>query len=114
MNKQMVSASLDGNVKLWDFFRRELVRTMNFEYPIENLVYNRMNDLIAFTQSDLSVHILNARTGLKKVRSFTQAAKNKLTDVCFSQPDSKYLVCTSLDKSLRIYDLLTGCLVDWI
>ncbi len=34
--------------------------------------------------------------------------------MCFSQPDSKWLICSSLDKHIRVFDILTGALVDWI
>ena len=104
----MVSSSLDGTIKLWDFFRKELTKTFKTEYPIENLIYNRMNDLICFSQSDMSITIMNARSGLLKVREFKEAASNKITDLCFSLPDSKWIICASLDKSIRVWDILTG------
>ena len=84
------------------------------EYPVENLCYNRSNDLVAISSSDLSLTILNVKNGLKKVRTFLNAAENKITDICFSQPDSKWLICSSLDKSVKVYDILTGTLIDWI
>jgi len=49
MNKLMVTASLDSQIKLWDFFRKELMKTYKCEYPIDNLIYNRLNDLVAFS-----------------------------------------------------------------
>ena len=70
MNKMLVSSSKDATIKLWDFYRRELQKTYRCEYPIENLCYNRMNDLIALSLSDLTLQVVNARTGLKKVREF--------------------------------------------
>lgn len=48
------------------------------------------------------------------MREFKQAATNKITDICFSQPDSKWLICSSLDKCIRVWDILTGTLVDWV
>lgn len=92
----------------------KLVKTFTHEYPIDNLVYNRSNNLIAISMTDLSLNILNVKGGLKLVRSFPNAANNKITDLCFSRPDSKWLLCSSLDKSIRIYDILTGSLIDWI
>lgn len=62
----------------------------------------------------MSLQVVNARAGLKKVREFAQVASNKVTDICFSQPDSKWVLCASLDKSIRVYDILTGTLVDWV
>ena len=105
---------MDGTIKLWDFYRQQCIKTFTLEFPVENLVYNRKNDLIAVSTSDLSVTIHNIKNGLKKVRTFPKVANNKITDLCFSQPDSKWLICSSLDKSLKIFDILTGSMIDWI
>jgi len=48
------------------------------------LTYNRQNDLVAFSSSDLSITLLNVKSGLQKVRYFGRAADNKITDICFS------------------------------
>lgn len=114
LNHHLVSCSLDHKIKLWDFYRQKLTKTYHNDYPIDNLVYNRTNNLIAISTGDLSLVILNVKDGLKKVRTFPKVSHNKITDICFSQPDSKWLLCSSLDKSLKIYDIMTGCLIDWI
>ena len=54
------------------------------------------------------------KTGLERVRNFPNAAGNKITDICFSQPDQKWLLCSSMDKSVRVWDIVTGSLIDWI
>jgi len=64
--------------------------------------------------ADLSLRVLNMKNGLKTVRVFEEASKNKITDICFSKPDSKWLLCSSLDKTIKVFDLLTGSLIDWI
>jgi len=64
MNKYLVSGSLDCTVKLWDFFRARLMKTFTLNYPISNLCYNRYNDLVALSCTDLGITILNAKTGL--------------------------------------------------
>lgn len=114
LNKFLVSCSLDKTIKLWDFYRGKLLRTFFSEYPVDNLTYNRVNDLVAFSSSDLSLTLLNVKTGLKKVRHFEGAAQNKITDICFSQPDSKWVLCSSMDKCIRVWDIITGQLIDWI
>lgn len=114
LNKFLISSSLDSSIKHWDFYRRTLLKTFSSEYPIDNLVYNRLNDLVAFTSTNLSLTIINARSNLKKVREFKNAATNKITDICFSQPDSKWMICSSLDKGVRCWDIITGALVDWV
>ena len=113
LNKFLVSGSLDRTVKLWDFYRAKLLKTYTSDFPIDNLSYNRVNDLVAFSSSDLSITLLNVKSGLTKVRHFANAATNKITDVCFSQPDQKWLLASSMDKSIRVWDIVTGSLIDW-
>lgn len=84
LNHYLVSCSLDGTVKLYDFYRMRVSRSFSYDYPIENLVYNRKNDLIAISTSDMDVSIHNVKNGLKKVRHFKNVADNKITDLCFS------------------------------
>ena len=114
LNKYLVSGSVDKTVKLWDFYRGKLLKTFQADYSVDNICYNRANDLVAFSSSDLSITLLNAKSGLNKVRYFPDAAQNKITDICFSQPDSKWLICSSMDRSIRVWDIITGSLVDWV
>lgn len=113
LNRYLVSCSLDKTIKLWDFYRARLCQTYTHSFPIDNLHYNRNNDLVAFSSSELSISILNVKTGLNKVRYFPSAASNKITDLCFSH-DSKWLICSSMDKSIRVWDIVTGSLIDWV
>lgn len=114
LNHYLVSCSLDGTIKLWDFYRQKVAKSYEQEFSYDNLVYNRKNDLIAVSTTNMDVVIHNIKNGLKRVRVFESVADNRITDLCFSQPDSKWLLCSSLDKSLKIFDILTGSLIDWI
>lgn len=114
LNHYLVSCSLDQTIKQWDFHKQKLVTSFETEFPVTNLVYNRNNDLIAVSTSDMSLQILGIKNGLKAVRTFPSVCANKITDICFSQPDNKWLMCSSMDKTVRVFDILTGCLIDWI
>ena len=114
LNHYLTSASLDQSLRMWDFNKRNLVHEAKFDHSIENLCYNRGNDLVAVYLGDLSIEVRNAKNGLKRVRRFESVADNRITDLCFSQPDSKWLLASSLDKSLRVFDILTGSLIDWL
>ena len=70
LNKFLVSSSADRTLKLWDFYRAKLLKTYQCDYPVNNMAYNRLNDLVAFSASDLSITLLNTKSNLKKVRYF--------------------------------------------
>lgn len=110
----MISCSLDGTIKLWEFYRQTLIKSIAQDHPVENLCYNHFNDLMAISTSDLTVSILNAKSGLGKVRSFPEVSQNRITDMCFSKPDCKWLIVASLDKSIKVFDILTSTLIDWV
>ena len=48
------------------------------------------------------------------MREFYEVADNRITDLCYSKPDGRWLLVSSLDKSLKIFDIITGSLIDWI
>lgn len=50
---------------------------------------------------------------MKLIRKFENIHENAITGLCFSH-DSKWLITTSMDKSLKVWDLLTSSLIDWI
>lgn len=114
LNRHLVSSGKDRSVKLWDFYRTKLLKTFQTDYPINNLCYSAINGLVAFSSSDLSMTILNPQAGLKRVRYFERAASNQINDVCFSQPNAAWLLNCSMDCCLRVYDIVTGVLVDWV
>ncbi len=53
LNHHLVSGSADKTIKLWDFYRCKLLKTYRCEYSVENICYNRANDLVAFSSADL-------------------------------------------------------------
>lgn len=104
---------MDGVVKIWDFFRLKLINTITVENTpaLSNLVVNGMN-LFAFTTSNLSLMVYDILT-FKCIRKFDHIATNSITGICFSY-DSKWIITASMDKSLKVWDLLTASLIDWV
>lgn len=74
LNRYLISSSKDRSVKLWDFYRCKLLKSYQVDYPVGNLCYSPINDLVAISTSDLAMQILNPQAGLKRVRHFEQAA----------------------------------------
>mmetsp|Transcript_18310 Transcript_18310/g.13305 ORF Transcript_18310/g.13305 Transcript_18310/m.13305 type:complete len:112 (-) Transcript_18310:906-1241(-) len=85
LNKILVSGSKDGAVIMWDFFRRVLMRKVDIGSAIEKMTYNRVNDLVAISTFIFEVQVMSAKSSrLEKVRTFPKAAKDAITDICFS------------------------------
>lgn len=114
LNKYVISTGMDGKLKIWDFFKLELLRTITIEdsAALNNLEMNSTQTLFAFSTSSLNVEIYDLDT-LKCIRRFEQVANNAITSLSFSF-DSKWIITASMDKSLKVWDLLTATMVDWV
>ena len=113
LNKWLLTSSLDGTVLQFDFYRLELLKRFRNSIPITNMAYNQENDILAICDTSLTLNLISAST-LKRVRHFKHAASNKITDVIFSKPDGRWAAISSMDKCVRVYDILTGSLIDWL
>merc|ERR1712029_1142515 len=65
---------------------------------------------LALILANMSIHILDIMTH-KVIRKLTQIHCDKLTDLTFSQ-DARWLITTSLDKTLKVWDVPSGTLID--
>eukprot|EP01022_Parablepharisma_sp_SALTPOND_P000854 TRINITY_DN105149_c0_g1_i1.p2 TRINITY_DN105149_c0_g1~~TRINITY_DN105149_c0_g1_i1.p2 ORF type:complete len:1065 (+),score=106.10 TRINITY_DN105149_c0_g1_i1:9590-12784(+) len=111
-NKFMVSAAVDGKISFWDFYTCGLAGTLDTVDPIEHFVYHPKNGLAAFVNSKSELKILDGKTR-KIVRNFGIAHDSKITDLCFSH-DGKWVVSAAADRSLKVWDIMLGILINWI
>ncbi|CAG8562427.1 22829_t:CDS:10, partial [Racocetra persica] len=109
LNRIVISSSLDGTVKIWDFNTAKVKSTIEIESPISVLRFHTENDLLAIVSDDLCIRVIDVETN-KVIREFW-GHKNRITDLTFS-PDGRWIVSTSLDATIRTWDLPTGHLVD--
>jgi U3 small nucleolar RNA-associated protein 21 len=72
---------------------------------------HKENSLIAVILEDFTVSVIDFETR-RVVRKFT-GHSGQITDAAFS-PDARWLVTSSMDSTIRTWDLPTGALVDWI
>lgn len=113
LNKNVISCSLDGKVKFWDFNTGNLVNEIDW-YPmtaITGLRFHASNDLIALSCDDLSIRIVDIET--KKTIRELWGCQGGINDVCFSN-DGRWIIAASGDRVIRVWDLPTGHLIDAI
>jgi len=113
LNKNIISCSLDGKVKFWEFLTGNLVHEIDWHpmVAVTGIRYHAPNDLIALTCDDLSVRVVDIVTK-KTIREFW-GCKDGINDFCFSN-DGRWIIAASKDCIVRVWDLPTGHLIDAI
>ncbi|GJJ76415.1 U3 small nucleolar RNA-associated protein 21 [Entomortierella parvispora] len=109
LNKTLISGSLDGFLKLWDIKSGKCEHTMEMPSPITHLLLYPENNHLAVICDDLCIRIVDLENR-RIVREFW-GHSNRITDMTFS-PDGHWLVSSSLDATIRTWDLPTGHMVD--
>ncbi|KAL7627455.1 rRNA-processing protein utp21 [Parahypoxylon ruwenzoriense] len=113
MNKSVISCSLDGKVKFWEFLTGNLLEEINWA-PMTGITgcrYHAANDLIAFSCDDNSIRVVDIETK-QTIREFW-GCQGKINDFTFSS-DGRWIVAASQDAVIRVWDLPTGHLIDAI
>lgn len=111
MNKLVVSCSLDGTVKFWDFLTGTLLDEIDWA-PMTGILgcrYHAASDLIAFSCDDHSIRVVDIETK-KTIREFW-GCQDTINDFSFSN-DGRWIVAASQDSLLRVWDLPTSHLID--
>ena len=113
LNKNIISCSLDGKVKFWDFGTGHLVDEIDWHpmVAITGMRYHASNDLIAFTCHDLAIRVVDTETR-KTIRELW-GCQGAINDFCFSN-DGRWIIAASKDCIIRVWDLPTGHLIDAI
>ncbi|KAJ6863712.1 transducin family protein [Populus alba x Populus x berolinensis] len=108
-NTLMISAGYHGDVKVWDFKGRALKSRWEVGCSLVKIVYHRLNGLLATVADDLVICLFDA-IALRMVRKF-EGHTDRITDLCFSE-DGKWLLSSSMDGTLRIWDVILARQID--
>ncbi|KAL0092025.1 Utp21 specific WD40 associated putative domain-containing protein [Phycomyces blakesleeanus] len=109
VNRFVISSSVDKTIKIWEFKSANLLHTIQLESPVVEILFLRDNDLLAVACDDLGIRVIDIETQ-KVVREFW-GHRNRITDMTFS-PDGRWIVSSSLDATIRTWDLPSGTMVD--
>ncbi|KAA3471620.1 WD repeat-containing protein 36 isoform X3 [Gossypium australe] len=110
-NTLMISAGYHGDIKVWDFKGCYVKSSWEVGCTVVKIVYNRLNGLLAAVTDDLVIRLYDV-VALRMVRKFEGHA-DRITDLCFSE-DGKWLLSSSMDGSLRIWDVVLARQIDAI
>ena len=111
LNKTVISCSLDGKIKFWDFTTGYLQEEIDW-FPMTTIIssqYHGQSDLIALSCDDLSIRVVDTET--KKTVRELWGCLGQISDFCFSN-DGRWIVAASMDSIIRVWDLPTGHLIN--
>ncbi|KAG1327940.1 hypothetical protein COCNU_01G018740 [Cocos nucifera] len=110
-NSIMISVGYQGDIKVWDFKGCELTSRWEVGCGVTKIVYHRTNGLLATVADDMVLRLFDV-VALRLVRKF-EGHSDRITDLCFSE-DGKWLLSSSMDGSLRIWDVIFARQIDAI
>ncbi|KAI8834318.1 WD40-repeat-containing domain protein [Chytridium lagenaria] len=108
-NIKLISASLEPSLKFWDMSSGALLSTLKLSSPVSCMTYHRASDVVAVACDDLGIRIVDCEN-FTIIREFW-GHRNRILDMTFT-PDSRWLVSTSTDSSMRTWDLPLGSCID--
>jgi U3 small nucleolar RNA-associated protein 21 len=109
VNLLLISGSLDCSIKFWDFKTCKLLETITLPACVSLFKLYDSNRLLAVVTDDMIIRIIDIDTK-KIVREFI-GHTNRITGLTFS-PDGRWVISSSLDMTIRTWDLPTGFLID--
>ncbi|KAJ3122567.1 hypothetical protein HK098_002746 [Nowakowskiella sp. JEL0407] len=109
LNRTVISASLDGTVKFWDMNTAKVMHTTKIGSPVVSILLHQDSDLLATVSDDLCIRVIDIESK-KVVREFW-GHQGRITDITFT-PDGRWLVSSSLDGTVRTWDIPSALHID--
>ncbi len=112
-NTTLVSCGLDGNVVFWDFMSHALLSV----HATDSVSHLRLQGFreagfVAVIGQDRVIRVFDI-SAQRLIRKFSHGHSREITDVSFS-PDGRRLLSSSLDATVRVWDMPAGRCVSWL
>lgn len=109
LNHFLVSGDQNGVLQWWAQRKADKMKTLELNAGVCIMSLHRDSGLFAIALDDWSILVADVDT--KCVVRKLQGHQNQITDMTFSG-DSKWLISSSMDCSIRVWDLPTGNAID--
>ena len=110
LNQFVLSGGQEGEIRWWRLKDCRGVKKVELSSGVSKMCLHKDSGLLAVGLDDWSINVIDSDT--KAVVRKLVGHHNQITDLSFS-PDSKWLISSSLDQSIRTWDLPSGKLVNW-
>lgn len=118
-NKTLISVGADAKLILWNFATHAPHKKSPYKLPAPatKLCHIRDSDLAAIAMEDFSIVLFDC-AALSIVRRFgvgeeTVCHTGPISDLGFT-PDGRHLFSSSMDGTIRVWDVPTNTCVDWL
>jgi U3 small nucleolar RNA-associated protein 21 len=111
-NREMISSGVDGKVVFWDFMNHSVLLVIESEIPWILLRGCRETGFVALANLHHDIQIYDIYTR-KIIRVFNGGHSRFISDLVFT-PDSRRLISSSLDTTMRVWDMPSGRCVAWL
>ncbi|XP_027526997.1 WD repeat-containing protein 36 [Neopelma chrysocephalum] len=109
LNQLVITAGSEGLIKFWKFKTKELVYSTELSSSPSAILLHRDSGILGIAFDDFSISVLDIETR-KVVRTFS-GHHGRINDMTFS-PDGRWLITSSMDCTIKTWDLPSGCLID--
>ncbi|CAH0553974.1 unnamed protein product [Brassicogethes aeneus] len=111
LNQLVITGGGDCYIRFWKFKNKasSCLNSIQLEEPIKSFQSHNESSMLSVALEDFTVYVVD--TGTRQlVRKFTGHA-GQITDMAFS-PDSRWLTTSSMDCTVKTWDIPTGQLID--
>lgn len=111
LNSVLTSIDDEGNLAFWDALSSSLIHSLVLPSYATKLEISGLSDLLALGLVSGEI-MLYDKASFLKVREFSGHSK-QITDLTVTD-DASWILSTSLDHCLKIWDVISGNLIEWL